>query len=109
METLIYNSNNIEITTNGTSNFLYSDHSEEIYGEYDYTEIENFIEEINYLDDDIVSEILTKLDEYYLEDNVISGSINIDFNLNKSDYFDLLRICNNLSNEYNISYKSEKH
>jgi len=106
METLIYNNYNIEITTNGTSKFMYADHDENLYNEYDYTDIEYFINDIDYLPENKAIEILSVLDDYYIDD-IVYGTITFECSVNKKAWHQLLRDCNNLANEYSIKYTSE--
>lgn len=110
MET-IYENKDITITTNGTSVFEYADHNEEVYGDYDYTDIEEFIEDIQYLPQKTAMTILTALDWYYNDDDeqqVDTVNATLEFeNLPSEEWKNLLVYCEGLSLETGCKYWSE--
>ena len=107
METLIYNNHNIEITTDGSTKFIFTDHQERTTTEYDYDELSNFTDDILYLPEYIALEILSAIDDYYDSDSV-NGTITFTvIGLPRSEWHDLLRKCNELSKRYTITYESD--
>lgn len=62
----LYNSNNIFIEPlDDNLSFLFSDHNEEIYGKYCYTDLLSFFEDTQHIDPQTMEEILEVLDKYY--------------------------------------------
>lgn len=109
MDFLIYNNNGIEITTDGTSKFMYADNENEVYGEYDYTEIEEFMYTIQYLPQDVQIDALSYLDNYYFEEPEHIQKVEFDCSsISPSTFNIFLRECNELAIRYGVSYKSQK-
>lgn len=107
METLLYNSNGIRIITTGTSKFMFVDRNNEYYTEYDYVDLDKFIEDTNYIEEHIMNDILSILNDYFVDDYV-SGDVTFNVsNMDREKWHQFLRDCNNLSREYSISYKSK--
>lgn len=106
METLIYQRENISITSDGTEYFLFSDDNTGINQYYDINDLYQFTIDCNYLGCETLEEIFEKINDYYFQEDRIHGKVTFNINgISSNDCNNFLHACRKLSDEFDIPYE----
>lgn len=106
METLIYQHENISITSDGTEYFLFSDDKTGIHQYYDINDLYQFTIDCKYLGCETLGEIFDKINDYYFQEDRIHGKVTFNINgISSTDCNNFLHACRKLSDEFDIPYE----